>query len=172
MVRFKNRYLLCELVFPDTKKESPNIDSKTVYFAVRDAVLDAHGDYGLGAVQFSLSVKYFNIKTNIVIIRVERMYFDIVASSVIFVRKIGIHNVIIKTLHVGGSVRACQKFLITYHKKNLHLLYFNCKTEEQRSKVMQSIVEACDELENQHFNSKPALPNTTTSALANLLGGE
>lgn len=52
---FHFRYLLCELVFPDKKKEIPHIDTKNVYLAVRDAILEAHGDYGLGAVQFSLS---------------------------------------------------------------------------------------------------------------------
>ncbi|CAG5131660.1 unnamed protein product [Candidula unifasciata] len=171
MVRFKNRYILCEVVFPDKKKEIPRIDTKSVYFAVRDAILDAHGDYGLGAVQFSLSVKYLNIKTNIIIIRVERKHLNIVASSVVFIKKVASHNIIMKTLHVGGSIRACQKFLISYHKKNLPLLYSGCETEEQRAKVMQSIVEACDDLQNLTSRTKLTAPDSS-SALNNLMSDD
>ncbi|BFZ18277.1 hypothetical protein BsWGS_21316 [Bradybaena similaris] len=174
MVRFKNRYLLCELVFPDKNKEIPPIDTKNVYLAVRDAILEAHGDYGLGAVQFSLSVKYLNIKTNIAIIRVERKHLSIVASSVVFIKKVGSHSIIMKTLHVGGSIRACQKFLIDYHKKNLPLLYSGCETDEQRAKVMQSIVEACDNLQNLTSKAKEVTPDSSmfSSALNNLLSDD
>lgn len=49
------RYVLCELIFPDQKDVIPHIDTRAVYYAVKDALLDTHGDYGLGALQFSLS---------------------------------------------------------------------------------------------------------------------
>ena len=57
MVRFKNRYLLCEIRWED-KKFDPNVKNKDIYDAIRDSIGINFGDYGTGLITSSLSSKY------------------------------------------------------------------------------------------------------------------
>ena len=54
MVRFKNRYLLCEIQWEDSKFD-PNVKNKDIYDAIRDSVGVNFGDYGGGLIMGSLS---------------------------------------------------------------------------------------------------------------------
>ncbi len=47
MVRYKNRYFLCELIFAERKYE-PNFDSPELYNAVKTSVLQNFGDFTMG----------------------------------------------------------------------------------------------------------------------------
>ncbi|XP_021268440.1 ribonuclease P/MRP protein subunit POP5 isoform X2 [Numida meleagris] len=47
MVRFKNRYVLCEVLSEDPRCRQC-IEDRAVGLAVKDAIARAHGDYGLG----------------------------------------------------------------------------------------------------------------------------
>ncbi|KAH9492189.1 RNA-binding protein pop5 [Bulinus truncatus] len=142
MVRFKNRYALCEIVLPGQENHSIPFDKNKIYQAVKASIINNHGDYGLGALQQSLRVNYVNVDTKIAIIRGERRFFQMLTSSLVFIRKVGKHDVIFRTLHIGGSLRQCYKFLIKYHQKNFPLLYQACQTEDEKMKVLESIVEA------------------------------
>uniref|UniRef100_A0A8C2TQC0 POP5 homolog, ribonuclease P/MRP subunit n=1 Tax=Coturnix japonica TaxID=93934 RepID=A0A8C2TQC0_COTJA len=82
MVRFKNRYVLCELLSDDPRCRRC-IEDRAVGLAVRDAIVRAHGDYGLGCCCVSFT----------------------------------------------GTIRTCQKFLIQYNRRQLHLLLRNCANE-------------------------------------------
>ena len=54
MVRFKNRYLLCEIRWEDGKFD-PNVRNKDIYDAIRDSIGVNFGDYGTGVITSSLS---------------------------------------------------------------------------------------------------------------------
>ncbi|KAK3785406.1 hypothetical protein RRG08_045627 [Elysia crispata] len=173
MVRFKNRYAVCELVFSKMPQSAPLVETYQVYQAVKQSLLESHGDYGLAALQSSLNVKYLNIKTKIAIIRGERRHFDMVTSSLVFITKAAGTDVVFKTLHVGGSIRSCQKFLIGYHRKNLTKLFPECKTLEEKSEVMKSIMSACDSLEHGHKQMTNQTDSSAAySALSMLQQGE
>ncbi|XP_055863273.1 ribonuclease P/MRP protein subunit POP5-like [Biomphalaria glabrata] len=144
MVRFKNRYALCEVIVPGQENGSINFTKSKLYRAIKQSIISNHGDYGIGALDQSLRVIYINTGTRIVLIRAERKYFHMVTSAIIFIRKIGLHDVIFKTLHVGGSIRQCFKFLIKYHQKSFPSMYQSCQTEDDKIKVLESIIDACD----------------------------
>lgn len=147
MVRVKRRYALCEVVKPETKYSHIDVTSDEVYRAIKSSILDTHGEFGLAFLQKSLKVTYMNIDTNIVIVRAPRDFFNLLASSLVFVNKIGSHKCFLKTIHVGGSIQACQKFVIRYHRDNMVRLFPNCTSQTQRAQVMESIMEACNDLE-------------------------
>ena len=54
MVRFKNRYLLLEVLFEDGLTDE-SMTSQQVLRAFKDAIIYAHGDYGIGCVQSSIT---------------------------------------------------------------------------------------------------------------------
>uniref|UniRef100_A0A8C5TZP4 POP5 homolog, ribonuclease P/MRP subunit n=1 Tax=Malurus cyaneus samueli TaxID=2593467 RepID=A0A8C5TZP4_9PASS len=54
MVRFKNRYVLCEVVSEDPRCRQC-IEDRALQLAVRDAITRVHGDYGLACCSISFT---------------------------------------------------------------------------------------------------------------------
>ncbi|XP_070572976.1 ribonuclease P/MRP protein subunit POP5-like [Ptychodera flava] len=146
MVRYKNRYLLCELVFDDDKLVHP-VEEKVIYFTIKQAIERSHGDYGIGVTLSGLNVKYLNIYTRIVLIRVRRDFYKLLWSALPFIRSIEKKPCFIHTLHLGGTIRSCQKFLLKYSRQKLVVLLQKCKTPEERKAVQKSIL-SCTLVEN------------------------
>lgn len=71
MVRFKNRYLLLELIWKDARIDL-SLPEAALLGAFRDSMQSNFGDYGLGTALASLQVKYFNSVTGLCIVRCSR----------------------------------------------------------------------------------------------------
>ncbi|XP_077995236.1 ribonuclease P/MRP protein subunit POP5-like [Glandiceps talaboti] len=139
MVRFKNRYILCELVMESDRLVYP-IEQKDIYFAVKQAIERCHGDYGAGVTQGGLSVKYLNTYTKTVLIRVRRDHHKLLWSALPFIKSIGKQQVFLHSLHIGGTIRSCQKFLTKYGRQQLVVLLQKCRTQEERKAVQKSLL--------------------------------
>ncbi|PVD36832.1 hypothetical protein C0Q70_03822 [Pomacea canaliculata] len=46
-----------------------------------------------------------------------------------------------------GTIRACQKFLIRHHRRQLPLLFQQCSTQEERKRVQQAVLSTCVQME-------------------------
>ncbi|XP_013383298.1 ribonuclease P/MRP protein subunit POP5 [Lingula anatina] len=121
MVRLKNRYYLCEIIPTGEKKQGTHLvggfTERLVFKAVQKEVQDLHGDYGQGVLMGSFSVSYLNPDTNMVMIRAGRDYHRLVGSALPLVKKIGHQEAFLRTIHLGGTIRSCQKFLIKHNKQ-------------------------------------------------------
>ncbi|XP_061174573.1 ribonuclease P/MRP protein subunit POP5-like [Saccostrea echinata] len=138
MVRQKNRYLLCEIIYMDGKRLKRNLKERDIYCCVRDAVAREHGDYGLATSLKSLSVQaYFH--PNIVMIKVSRDSHKMLQSALFFVRKIGQYEAFFNTLHISGTIRTCQKFYVNYLRRELPQLLKECKTPDEEKEVKRAI---------------------------------
>ncbi|KAK1328710.1 hypothetical protein QTO34_012285 [Cnephaeus nilssonii] len=49
----------------------------------------------------------------------------------------------LNTLHVGGTIRTCQKFLIQYNRRQLLILLQNCTDEGEREAIQKSVTRSC-----------------------------
>jgi len=127
MVRMKHRYFLVRTVC--TKKMYKlKITPHVVSEAVKKAVKQLHGDFGLACISSSLSVKYYNVYTNLMIIRVLRKFEEKVSSSLAFAfqpLKVSSDKdsnecpFFLHTLHVSGTIRSAQKVIIRWNKRML-----------------------------------------------------
>ncbi|KAM6241333.1 ribonuclease P/MRP protein subunit POP5 isoform 2-T2 [Spheniscus humboldti] len=116
MVRFKNRYVLCEVVSEDPRCRQC-IEDRAVGLAVRDAVGRVHGDYGLACCSISFTVKYLNAYTGTVLLRCRKDSYRLLCSALPFVRQLESRNqrypCSLNTLHVGEERRCIQKSLLS-----------------------------------------------------------
>ncbi|XP_062446166.1 ribonuclease P/MRP protein subunit POP5 [Rhea pennata] len=151
MVRFKNRYVLCEVVSEDPRCRQC-IEDRAVGLAVRDAIARAHGDYGLACCSVSFTVKYLNAYTGTVLLRCRKDFYRLLCSALPLVRHLEGRNqrypCCFHTLHVGGTIRTCQKFLIQYNRRQLLTLLQNCTNEGERQAIRQSVL-SCSLTEEQ-----------------------
>ncbi|KAM4809502.1 ribonuclease P/MRP protein subunit POP5 [Rhinophrynus dorsalis] len=141
-MRFKSRYFLCELVLEEPRWRQ-NISQGTVLYNVREAIARTHGDFGAAACSTSLSVKYLNAYTGIILLRCRKDFYQLLWTSIPFITSLDNRGqrcpCFINTLHVGGTIRSCQKFLIQYNKNQLQLLLKNCTNAEERQAIQKSI---------------------------------
>lgn len=141
MVRYKKRYLLVEISFEDNKIDE-TMSSPCIYEHVRNAVQEAHGDYGRACLARSLRVKYVNPVTGVAFIGCGRDNYRMLWSSITFIKKIQNKRCMCRVLHVGGTLRSCQKFVIRHNKEQLLQLLEQCKTPGEQRKVAKAIDKA------------------------------
>jgi len=108
MVRFKNRYLLVELQWADGMVDS-SVSAQTLKRTVKQHLQHNFGDYGVGLIQQTLQVKYWNNMTNLCIIRCAREYHKMVWSALTTIKALNNRDLLFRLVHLGGSIRSCQK---------------------------------------------------------------
>ncbi|KAL2092476.1 hypothetical protein ACEWY4_012274 [Coilia grayii] len=143
MVRFKSRYLLCE-VCVENRSSLLLLEEKSIYLAVKAAVARAHGDYGSALLIVSYAVKYVNAHTGIVLIRCRKSHYRIICSALPFINSLENRGqkvpCFLNCLHVGGTIRTCQKFLVKYSTQQLHRMLPQCKNEAERDEVRSAVL--------------------------------
>ena len=125
-MRFKNRYLLYELIFEDEKVDT-SIAGGLVYKLIKDNCLLNHGEYGFGIVSQSFQVKYYNQLTNLCIVRAPRDNYRIIQSSVTYISNIKQRSLTFKLIHLGGTIRSCQIAALKFNKIQLNNLFIKQK---------------------------------------------
>ncbi|NWW11957.1 POP5 protein, partial [Oreocharis arfaki] len=170
------RYVLCEVVSEDPRCRQC-IEDRTLGLAVRDAIARVHGDYGLACCSISFTgaggtggprgcgvplgpltgacvpaVKYLNAYTGTVLLRCRKDSYRLLCSALPFVRYLESraqrYPCFLNTLHAGGTIRTCQKFLIQYNRTQLLRLLQNCTNEEERQCIQTSLL-SCSLTEEQ-----------------------
>ncbi|CAL8252109.1 unnamed protein product [Boreogadus saida] len=143
MVRVKSRYLLCEINI-SVPSNRLLLEDRPIFSAVKDAVASMHGDYGAAQCSIGFSVKYVNALTGIMLIRCPKSSYRLIWSALPFVtsvehkgRKIPFF---LNCLHVGGTIRTCQKFLVRYNTQQLHRMLPQCKTKDEKTHVRRAIL--------------------------------
>lgn len=86
-----------------------------------------HGDYGLGVLGSTISVKRLNRDTFTTIVRVQREGADLMLTSIPLVRQLHDLPCTIRTLHVSGTINGCLRRLQRIHKSQIkqHLAQSN-----------------------------------------------
>eukprot|EP00047_Mylnosiga_fluctuans_P006566 m.247752 g.247752 ORF g.247752 m.247752 type:complete len:142 (+) comp15486_c0_seq1:18-443(+) len=134
MVRFKNRYFLVEIVHEDGMVDE-SLSAQQLLKLIREAVGLAHGDFGLGCLQGSLSIKYMNVYTGAVLIRCARDHHALLWSALTLITSIKKRSCIFNLLHLGGTIRSCQRFLLAHNKAQLRLLAASAPDEATRIRI-------------------------------------
>ena len=128
MVRVKSRYVLFEILFPLDRatddygdyeelltrlhKTSPlTFTAKQLARQIKQLVQDHYGDYGGGSCS-NLQVKYFSNKTSTGIVKVAREHFEMVVAALALIDRLDSIPVIVRCLHVLGTVRKCQEWVM------------------------------------------------------------
>ncbi|KAK9868193.1 hypothetical protein WJX84_000151 [Apatococcus fuscideae] len=109
MVRFKNRYLVFELIWKDGEA--------ALLSTFRDLVAQNFGDHGLGQALASLSVKHYNPFTGVCVIRCSRDQAREVWAALSMLTDLRNRTVMLHFLAITGTVRKCQKAAMDFSSK-------------------------------------------------------
>lgn len=131
MVRFKERYLLVNILHPDgdastAKKPQQPVSGTLIYNqpttdhvtpqsllrAIRAQVAVLFGDYGSGAVDRNLQVKYLSLATSTFILRVSRTHYRLVWAALTSMNELPAKNgkpCIFRVVRVSGTIRKIEE---------------------------------------------------------------
>lgn len=144
--RCRRRYLLCELVSEDARCRL-SLDDRVLGGLVRDTIARVHGAFGAAACSVGFAVRYLNAYTGVVLLRCRKDFYQLVWSALPFItyleNKGHRYPCFFNTLHVGGTIRTCQKFLIQYNRRQLLILLQNCTDEGEREAIKKSVSRSC-----------------------------
>ncbi|XP_066466051.1 ribonuclease P/MRP protein subunit POP5 [Tiliqua scincoides] len=156
MVRFKNRYFLCEITSEDPSCQQL-IDERTVHSTVKSVVARMHGDFGLACCSIAFAVKYLNAYTRVVLLSCRKDFARLLWSSLPFITHLENWKqrcpCAFNTLHVGATIRTCQKFLIQYSRDQLQQLLPRCTSEADRQAIQKSL-QSCTLLREEQFQTE------------------
>lgn len=141
MVRFKNRYFLCEIQ-PNEGSASVNpldLQESDLFYAVMQATEQMHGEFGAAAIRSGINVKYCNKYTRITMIRVRHGPHRLVGSSLPFITKVGNQAVTFHGIYTGATIVKCFAFLKKYQKAKLEELLQHCKNDKFRKIIVDNI---------------------------------
>jgi RNase P/RNase MRP subunit POP5 len=176
MVRFKNRYLLVELIpfkvnddsaiqkpskkarigdlaRDDPRQQTPaseqaaqdkamaSLHSSSVASLIRQSLESNFGVHAAATSAQSLSVKYCNAKTGMVLVRAARDQLPQVWSSIAFLTGIpgsseAHFRYTWRVVHVAGTMRSAQKFAIALATRKIKATLQLAHTEEERKRIL------------------------------------
>ncbi|KAI5622148.1 ribonuclease P/MRP protein subunit POP5, partial [Silurus asotus] len=143
MVRLKARYLLCEVCVSDSSRLRL-LEERSIYQAVKAAVIKAHGEYGAALFNIGSTVTYVNAYTGVVILRFRKAHYQLLWSALPFITSIWNQGQKVQCffncIHVGGTIRTCQKFLVRYGRQQLCRMLPHCKTEAEKQEVRRAVL--------------------------------
>ncbi|POW22160.1 hypothetical protein PSHT_01590 [Puccinia striiformis] len=138
MVRFKNRYLLIQLIYgpldsttlsyQPSSNDTPKLNEKGLIDLIRQSIQTNFGELGSGEAGSDLSkindllalfpVKYYSPTTSHLILRCKRDQVNKVRASLLFINQINPQiSVIFNVAHVSGTIRKTQLFLIEWDRQ-------------------------------------------------------
>jgi ribonuclease P/MRP protein subunit POP5 len=117
-MRFKNRYLLCTLAFQDGQVDQ-SVTTGLLFRTFQILVENQWGDFGAGALMSSLSIKYYNAVTGLLMLRASRDHYRLLWTALHSCYRIKQRPCNITCIHVGGTIRSCQKAALLHSRRLL-----------------------------------------------------
>ncbi|KAK7678588.1 hypothetical protein QCA50_018460 [Cerrena zonata] len=126
MVRFKNRWILVEFLpcSPITNitdfipsAGTNELNSKQIWSALKQSIINNFGDTGWGAVGSSLTIKYYSPTTNVCIVRVARDQHQIAWAGITLLSSIEGRRYLPNVIHVSGTIKQAQLAAIHHNRE-------------------------------------------------------
>ncbi|KAJ7159930.1 hypothetical protein C8R43DRAFT_993923 [Mycena crocata] len=120
MVRFKNRWLLVELI-PESCLPNPQapLDRQKIEAALKKSIQENFGNVGRGSVDLSITVKYYSPATNHCIIRVARDHHRMVWGAVSLLTAIDGTRYIPNVVNISGAIKYAQLAAIAHNRDSV-----------------------------------------------------
>jgi ribonuclease P/MRP protein subunit POP5 len=136
MVRVKRRYFVFQFHF---NSDSTNlIKSSHIHTTFESMIARLYGDVGVARFTRNLSIIYFNPSTHVSIVRCLRDDKHMLQTAATFISKIIPDQIecSIQTIHVGGSIRQCKKYLVNYSIEQLLSMNFQSNNQNKTTSQM------------------------------------
>ena len=148
MVRIKHRYFLVEYHFPGYAQPDLTLSEKLIAETILNSVHENYGEFGLGTCQKPLKVIYLGLLTQTCLIRFPASFEKqgrVCLSSIVVLHG---RMVVLNVVHVGGTIKACQKVLVKHGVNALHRKMLDCGSDREREKMREVLASTISSIES------------------------
>lgn len=140
-----NRFIIAEIRGTGKSAEKAlKFNSSAIYSSISKKIQQLHGDFGTAAVRTGMVVKYYNMDTCLIIIRVRHGPHKLVSSSLPIVTNIDKESVSVNTLYVGATLKQCFKYVSKYQQGKCDEVLSTLKTDTEKHLFSSLLVEEDD----------------------------
>lgn len=135
MVRFKNRYIVLEIIPHSNDDKQLMLKSTSLSNAVQQKVQQLYGDFGVAAIKDGFDAKYCNSHTKIALLKVRHGPHKFVLHAVPLINDVGGRFVKTNILYMGATMKHCFLFIRKYQEKKLERMWSKLLTETERKEM-------------------------------------
>ncbi|KAJ0115353.1 rpp14 family protein [Diaporthe amygdali] len=138
MVRIKERYLLVNIVYPEAVQDQakaglPDLllynqptanacNGRSIQYAIKAQITELFGDYGAGAVERSLRVKYLSNATSTCILQCSREHYRLVWAALTMMKHVPTKQgpglpCVFRVVRVSGTIKKVEEDAIRRAKQ-------------------------------------------------------
>lgn len=139
MVRFKNRYIVLEVIPHSRGDKQLMLKNTAISYAVQQKVRKLFGDFGMAAIKDGFDAKYCNPQTKIALVRIRHGPHKFVLRAIPLINDVGGRFVKMNILYVGATMKHCFLFIRKHQEGKLEEIWSKLRTETER-KEMQTIL--------------------------------
>nr|CAD7392833.1 unnamed protein product [Timema cristinae] len=136
----KLTYIALEVTPHSRSYDTPfKLKAHSLYTTIINKIEQLYGDFGVAALKGGFIAKYCNEKTRVAFVRARHGPHRLLASCLPLITYIENHQVMLRILYTGATMRQCYKFIQKYQRSQLQRFWANLKTDKQR-KAMEDAV--------------------------------
>ncbi|XP_019885607.1 ribonuclease P/MRP protein subunit POP5 isoform X2 [Camponotus floridanus] len=139
MVRFKNRYIVLEIVPHSKSDKQLMLKNTALSYAVQQKVQQLYGDFGVAAIKDGFDAKYCNTQTKIALVRIRHGPHKLVLQAIPLINDVGGRFVKLNILYMGATMKHCFLFIRKHQEGKLEEIWSKLRTETER-KEMETIL--------------------------------
>ncbi|KAH0952302.1 hypothetical protein HN011_005341 [Eciton burchellii] len=140
MVRFKNRYIVLEIIPHNKDVKSLMLKSTALSNAVQQKVQELYGDFGLAAIRDGFNAKYCNVHTRIAVIRTRHGPHKFLLRAIASVNDVAGRLVKTNILYVGATMKHCFLFIRKHQERKLEEMWSKLRTETERTEMTTALM--------------------------------
>ncbi|KAK5583456.1 hypothetical protein RB653_005051 [Dictyostelium firmibasis] len=134
MVRLKNRYLMTEVIWHNIEK-STRLSESWLFQFISDQTKDKLGEITYEAFKKTLKFIYVNPDTSIFIVRASFEFYKSLWTALTLITSYYGASIYFRVVHVGGSIRCCQKAAIKILGKQISVYDKNKILRNEKGEV-------------------------------------
>lgn len=123
---------------------SPEILQNTIY----NSIEENYGEFGMGHVLGRIKIVYLALLTGTVLIRVPADFEKQARVSLSSLVVVNSKRCVLNVIHVGGTIRSCQKQLVKYNVNFLHRQMLDTQDFREKEKIKTVLEQTLSEIRN------------------------
>nr|CAD7414385.1 unnamed protein product [Timema poppensis] len=135
------RYIALEVNPHSRSYDTPfKLKAHSLYTTIIKKIEQLYGDFGVAALKGGFIAKYCNEKTRVAFVRARHGPHRLLASCLPLVNRIENHQVMLRILYTGATLRQCYKFIQKYQRSQLQRFWATLKTDKQRKEMEDAVM--------------------------------
>ena len=147
MVRLKYRYFLTSLHYLDSNLDL-QLTGQILQNAIYNSIEENYGQFGLGHVQGRIKIVYLGLLSGTALIRVPADFEKQSRVSLSSLVVVNSKRCVLNVIHVGGTIRSCQKQLVKHNINFLHIQMLDTHDVREREQIKDVLEETLKDIRN------------------------